>query len=64
MIRNINCRNEGVPLWLRGLRTNIVSLSIQVPSLALLCGLGIQPCCALWCRLQMWLESGIAVAVA
>ena len=32
-------------------------------SLALLSGLRIQRCCELWCRLQMRLRSGVAVAV-
>jgi len=36
----------------------------QVLSLALLSGLRIQHCCELWYRLQMWLGSGIAVAIA
>ena len=32
-------------------------------SLALVCGLRIQSCPELWCRSQMWLRSGIAMAV-
>ena len=35
----------------------------QVLSLALLGGLRIRCCCELWCRLQKWLGSYIAVAV-
>ena len=35
----------------------------QVQSLALLSGLRIRYCHELWCRLQTWLGSGIAVAV-
>jgi len=35
-----------------------------VSSLALLSGSGIWCCCQLWCRLQMQLGSGVAVAVA
>ena len=36
----------------------------QVRSLASLSGLRMCCCCELWCRLQMWLRSGVAVAVA
>ena len=39
-------------------------MRIQVQSLALLSGLRIGRCHELWCRLQMWLGSGIAMAVA
>ena len=35
----------------------------QVRSLALLSGLSIQCCHELWCRLQMWLGSLVAMAV-
>ena len=35
-----------------------------VRSLALFSGLKIRHCCELWCRLQMWLRSHIAVAMA
>ena len=35
----------------------------QVQLLASLTGLGIQGCYELWCRLQTWLGSGMAVAV-
>ena len=43
-------------------QTQLVSMSIQVSSLASLSG--IQHCCELWCRSQTLLGSGIAVAVA
>ena len=52
------------PLWLRGLRTQPVSMRIQVRSLASLSGLGIQRCHELQCRSQKWLGSCVAVAVA
>ena len=39
-------------------------MRLQVPSLASLSGLRIWCCCELWCRSQMRLRSGIAVAVA
>ena len=51
-------------LWLRGLRTWLLSTRLQVPSLALLSGLGIQCCPKLWYRLQMWFGSQVAMAVA
>ena len=51
------------PLWLSGLRTQLVSMRMQVPSLASLSGLRIWHCRELWCRLQMWLLSLVAVAV-
>ena len=47
-------------------KTNLTSIhedSGSIPGLALLSGLRIQHCCEL-CRLQMWLGSGIDVAVA
>ena len=48
-------------LWLSG--NKLVSMRIQVRSLALLSGLKIWCCHALWCRSQMQLRSGVAVAV-
>ena len=39
-------------------------MRMQVQSLALLSGLGIQHCHALWCRSQTQLVPGVAVAVA
>ena len=56
----VACRSsqaKGIPIELASMRT-------QVQSLALLSGLRIWHCCELWCRLQMWLGSGVAVAVA
>jgi len=38
-------------------------MRLWVRSLALLSGLRIWHCGGLWCRLQMWLRSGMAVAV-
>ena len=52
------------PLWLRWLRTQLVSMKMQVQSLASLCGLRIQRCHELWCGLWMRLRSGIIVARA
>ena len=52
------------PLWLRALRTQLVSMRMQVLLLASLSGLRIRRCHELWCRSQMQLGSGVAVAVA
>ena len=41
----------------------VVSMRIQVQSLASLSGSGIQPSLELWCRSQTWLGSCVAVAV-
>ena len=48
-------------LWLSGKRTWLASMRMQVWSLVLLSGLRIQHCYELWCRLQTWLRSGVAV---
>ena len=45
-------------------RIRLVSLRMWVRSLASLSRLGIQHCCEQRCRLQIWLGSGAAVAVA
>ena len=50
--------------WLSGLRTRLVSMRMQVRSLASLSGLRIWRCHDLWCRLQTLLRSCIAVAAA
>ena len=42
----------------------LVSMRIWVPSLASISGLRIGRCHELWCRSQMRLGSGVAVAVA
>ena len=53
----------GVPIVLR-LRICLVSMRMQVQSLASLSGLRIPQCCYhLQCRSKMWPESGIAVAM-
>ena len=54
---------EAFSLWLR-LRTQLVSMRMQVQTLAPLGGLRIQHCHERWCRSQIQLGSGIAVAVA
>ena len=51
------------PWSLNRLRIQLVSTRMQVQSLTLLSGLRTQHCHKLWCRLQMPLGSGVAVAV-
>ena len=45
-------------------RIQLGTMRLRVGSLALLSGLRIRRCCALWCRLQMRLRSQVAVALA
>ena len=52
-----------VPIVAQQKRIRLVSMRMQVRSLALLSGLRIRRCRELWCRSQMWLGSGVAVAV-
>ena len=51
-------------LWLSGLRTGLVSMKMQVQSLAQLSGLRIWHCCELQHRSQIWLRSHVAVEAA
>ena len=51
------------PFGSEALEPYIVSVRMRVPSLAPLSGLRIRPCCKLSWRSQMWLWSGVAVAV-
>ena len=55
---------SGVPTVAKQKQTLLVSLKMQVQSLALLGGLGIWHCHELWCRSQTWLGSRVAVAEA
>ena len=52
------------PLWLSGQRIQLGTMRVWVWSLASLSGLWIRHCCELWCRSQMWLGSGVAVALS
>ena len=45
-------------------RIQLVSMRMQVRSLASVSGSGIHPCRELWCRLQTRLRFGVAMAVA
>ena len=51
------------PLWFSGLQTQLVSMRLQVWSLASLTRWRIWHCSELWCRMQMWLGSFVAVAM-
>ena len=53
----------GIPVVAQWKPVRLVSRKMQVPSLALLSGSGIQCCHELWFRLQTWFRSHIAVAV-
>ena len=52
------------PITAQWKRLQLGTLRLRVRPLASLRGLRIQRYCELWCRLQMWLGFGIAVAVA
>ena len=54
---------QGVPVAAQQKQICLVSMGMQVWSLALPSGLGIWHCCELWWRSQMWLGSCIAVVV-
>ena len=47
----------------QGKRIRLGTMRLWVPSLATLSGLRIQHCRELWYKSQMWLGSGVAVAV-
>ena len=53
-----------VPMWISRLRTCAILVRVRVQSLASLSGLRIWLFHELWCRSQMRLGSGVAVAVA
>ena len=54
----------GGPIVAQQKQIRIGTMRLQVRSLALLSGLRIQCCHELWCRLQIWLGSDVAVAMA
>ena len=62
-----NPKNEKTKISLKVSR-NIgliqMTLQMRIQSPASLSGLRIRCCCEQWCRLQTWLGSGVAVAVA
>ena len=53
----------GFPIVAQRKQIWLASMRMPVRYLALLCGLRTWHCHELWCRLQRWLESGVAVAV-
>ena len=58
-----NNNKEPVPVVAQQVTNHLVSMRMWVQSLALLSRLRIQHCRELWCRLQMGVGSGAAVAV-
>ena len=54
----------GVPVVAQRKQIQLETMRLRVGSLASLHGLRIRLCQELWCRLQMWLGSSVAVAVA
>ena len=60
----INKVNIGVPIAVQQKRIQLGTMRFLVRSLASLSGLRIRHCRDLWCRSQMWLGSGVAVAMA
>ena len=54
----------GVPVVVQRKQIRLGTMRLQVRSLASFSGSKIQRCCELGCRSQMWLGSGVAVAVA
>ena len=56
-------KDPGVPMVAQQVKSPTVSTRMQVQSLALLSGLRLQLCCTLQHSLQMWLGSGVALAV-
>ena len=53
----------GVPVVVQQKRIQLGTMRLRVRSLALLSGLRTRRCHELWCRLQMWLISCVAVAL-
>ena len=57
-----NMNYWGVPIGAQQKRIQRGTMGFRVHSLALLSGLRLWRCRGLWCRLQLWLGSGVAVA--
>ena len=53
----------GIPLVAQGKQIRLGTMKLQVWSVASLSGLRNRHCRELWCGLQTWLGSGVAVAV-
>ena len=56
-------KHKGAPAVAQQKRIQLVSMRTRDQDLVSLGGLRIQRCRELWCRLQMWLRSRVAVAV-
>ena len=54
---------KGVPIVAQQKQIRLGTMRFRVQSLASLSGLRIRRCHELWCRLQTWLRSGVAVNV-
>ena len=54
----------GIPAVVQQSQRRMVSMRMQIQTLASFSGLRIQHCYELWCRLQMWLRSYLPVVVA
>ena len=52
---------SGVPVVAQQVKNP--TMRMKIPSLALLSGLRIRPCCEFWCRSQAQFRSGVAVTV-
>ena len=59
----INTVIQEFPSWPSSNEIRLISMRMWSPPLAWLSGLRIRCCCELWGRSQMWLGSGIVVAV-
>ena len=63
-VKAIYSKNYRVPIVVRQKRIELGTMRLCVQSLASLSRSGIWCFHELWCRLQTWLRSGVAVAVA
>ena len=57
-------RIQGLPIVVQWKQIQLGTIRLWVQSLALLSRLRTRHCCELWCRLQTWLRSHIAMALA
>ena len=54
----------GVPVMAQQKQIQLGTMRLRVGSLASRSGLGIRRCCELWCKSQVRLRSGVAMALA
>ena len=62
-LRNVINNVRGVPVVAQWKRIQLGTMRLPVRSLASLSGLRIWHCHELWCKSQMWLRSGIVMAL-